>query len=103
MSGARHVAWGGGAPRFVQGGARRALAIYGPGACGSPLLSGMTDLHRALEARVSAFLGRESTMLFSSGFGGALGCLAGLLRRGDDAVVDSHAHMSLLDGARLAQ
>src|SRR5207247_7758811 len=77
--------------------AQRALAVYGTGACGSPMLSGMTDLHRELERRLSAFLGRESTMLFPSGFSGALGCLAGLLRRGDVAVVDERAHLSLVD------
>jgi glycine C-acetyltransferase len=83
--------------------AQRALAAYGTGACGSPLLSGMTDLHRELERRLSAYLGYESTMLFTSGFGGALGCLAGLLRKGDIAVVDSRAHLSLIDGAKLSQ
>jgi len=33
---------------------REALAKYGLGACGSPLLSGMTDLHRQLERRVAS-------------------------------------------------
>ncbi len=82
--------------------AKAALDKYGTGACGSPLLSGMTDLTRALETKLSAFLGRESTMLFNSGFGGALGAMEGLLRKGDVAVVDSKAHMCLLDGARLS-
>jgi glycine C-acetyltransferase len=83
--------------------AQEALATYGTGACGSPMLSGMTELHHRLERRMSEFLGRESTMLFNSGFGGALGSLAGLLRKGDVAVLDSKVHLSLLDGARLAQ
>jgi 8-amino-7-oxononanoate synthase len=83
--------------------AQQALADYGTGACGSPLLSGMTDLHRALEHALSAFLGRGSTLLFNSGFGGALGSLSGLLRKGDIAVVDSRSHLSLIDGARLSQ
>src|SRR6266446_8132985 len=61
--------------------AQEALATYGTGACGSPVLSGMTDLHHRLERRTSGFLGRESTMLFNSGFGGALGSLSGLLRK----------------------
>ncbi len=83
--------------------AQEALATYGTGACGSPILSGMTELHHRLEHRMSEFLGRESTMLFNSGFGGALGSLAGLLRKGDVAVLDSHVHFSLIDGARLSQ
>jgi glycine C-acetyltransferase len=86
----------------VVAGAQRALEKYGTGACGSPLLSGMTALQRELEERLSHFLGREATLLFSSGFGGALGCVAGLLRRADAAVLDEHAHFSLMDGALLA-
>ncbi len=82
--------------------AKAALDKYGTGACGSPLLSGMTDVTRTLAEKLSAFLGRESTMLFNSGFGGALGAMGGLLRKGDVAVVDSKAHMCLLDGARLS-
>lgn len=82
--------------------AKAALDRYGVGACGSPILSGMTDLHRQLESRLSAFLGREQTMLFNSGFGGALGMLAGVLRRGDAAVMDSKCHISLVEGAKLS-
>ncbi len=82
--------------------AQRALAEYGTGACGSPLLSGMTALHRELENRLSRFLGREATLLFNSGFGGAMGCVAGLLRRADAAVLDERSHFSLMDGALLA-
>ncbi|MFO0555819.1 MAG: aminotransferase class I/II-fold pyridoxal phosphate-dependent enzyme [Polyangiaceae bacterium] len=82
--------------------AKRALDDYGTGACGSPILSGMTDQHRALERALSAHLERESTMLFNSGFGGGLGALQGLLRKGDVAIVDAKAHMCLLDGVKLS-
>ena len=82
---------------------REALAKYGLGACGSPLLSGMTDLHRQLERRVAQFLGREDAMLFNSGFGGALGTLSGLLRKSDVAVLDNRSHLSLRDGAVLSR
>jgi len=83
--------------------AQEALATYGTGACGSPILSGMTELHHRLQDRMSAFLGRESTMLFTSGFGGALGSLSAMLRKGDVAVLDSAVHFSLIDGARLSK
>src|ERR671934_1846573 len=83
--------------------AREALAKYGMGACGSPLLSGMTDLHRELERRVADFLGREDAMLFNSGFGGALGSLSGLLRKTDLALLDNRSHLSLRDGAVLSR
>src|ERR671936_945797 len=83
--------------------AREALAKYGMGACGSPLLSGMTDLHRELERRVADFLGREDAMLFNSGFGGALGTISGLLRKSDVAILDNRSHLSLRDGAVLSR
>jgi glycine C-acetyltransferase len=82
--------------------AKAALDKYGTGACGSPILSGMTDLHRRLERELASFLGRESVMLFNSGFGGALGALAGVLRKGDLAAVDDKSHVCLIDGTRLS-
>jgi 8-amino-7-oxononanoate synthase len=87
----------------VRAAARNALSKYGMGACGSPLLSGMTDLHRQLERRVAKFLGREDAMLFNSGFGGALGTISGLLRKTDVAILDNRSHLSLRDGAVLSR
>lgn len=82
--------------------AKKALNRYGTGACGSPVLSGLADLHRELEEKLVAFTGRENVMLFNSGFGGALGTVAGLMRKGDAAILDSKCHLSLIDGAKLS-
>ena len=87
----------------VIGAAHEALRTHGLGACGSPMLSGMTDLHRELERRVAKFLGREDAMLFNSGFGGALGTISGLLRKTDVAILDNRSHLSLRDGAVLSR
>jgi 8-amino-7-oxononanoate synthase len=83
--------------------AHEALRTHGLGACGSPMLSGMTDLHRELERRVAKFLRREDAMLFNSGFGGALGTISGLLRKTDVALLDNRSHLSLRDGAVLSR
>jgi glycine C-acetyltransferase len=83
--------------------AQEALKTHGLGACGSPMLSGMTDLHRELERQVAKFLGREDAMLFNSGFGGALGTISGLLRKNDVAILDNRSHLSLRDGAALSR
>src|SRR6202171_6065649 len=83
--------------------AHEALNTHGLGACGSPMLSGMTDVHRELESRMATFLGREDAMLFNSGFGGALGTISGLLRKSDVAVLDNRSHLRLRDGAVLAR
>ncbi len=82
--------------------AKIALDEFGTGSCGSPLLSGMTVLHRRLEEAMSAFLGREATMLFNSGFGGAFGIMAGLMRRGDVVILDDRSHICWIEGARAA-
>ena len=83
--------------------AHDALKTHGLGACGSPMLSGMTDLHRDLERKIAKFAGREDAMLFNSGFGGALGTISGLLRKTDVAVLDNRSHLSLRDGATLSR
>jgi glycine C-acetyltransferase len=83
--------------------AHDALTTHGLGACGSPMLSGMTDLHRELERKLALYLGREDAMLFNSGFGGALGTISGLLRKTDVAVLDNRSHLSLRDGATLSR
>ncbi|NVB38681.1 aminotransferase class I/II-fold pyridoxal phosphate-dependent enzyme [Pseudenhygromyxa sp. WMMC2535] len=89
-------------PEVIEAG-KRALSRYGTGACGSPMLSGMSDLHRELEQRLAAFTGHEEVMLFNSGFGGGLGTLSGLLRKGDVAILDEKCHLCLVDGVKLAK
>ena len=81
--------------------AQDALTEYGTGACGSPLLSGQADLHRDLEQELAAFMNRQGVVLYNSGFGGAMGGLAGLLRKGDVALLDAKCHLSLIAGATL--
>src|SRR5438046_2935698 len=89
--------------RDVLAAAHEALRTHGMGACGSPMLSGMTDLHRELERRFAKLLDREDAMLFNSGFGGALGTISGLLRKSDVAILDNRSHLSLRDGAILSR
>ncbi|MCB9639181.1 MAG: aminotransferase class I/II-fold pyridoxal phosphate-dependent enzyme [Myxococcales bacterium] len=89
-------------PEVVEA-AKMALEKYGVGACGSPLLSGLSDLHRELEEKLAAFMGREAVMLYNSGFGAAMGALAGMLRKGDVAILDAKCHLCALDGAALSK
>lgn len=86
-------------PRIVAA-AKAALDVYGTGACGSPILSGKSLRHRELEEKLSALTGRAGVLVYNSGFGGALGSASGLMRKGDVAVLDARAHVSLIDGAK---
>ena len=81
--------------------AKQALDDYGSGACGSPILSGKSLLHNRLEQQLSALTGYPSVLVFNSGFGGSLGSAAGLMRKGDVAVVDARAHISMVDGLKV--
>ncbi|HYR91915.1 MAG TPA: aminotransferase class I/II-fold pyridoxal phosphate-dependent enzyme [Terriglobia bacterium] len=83
--------------------AQAALLEYGTGACGSPLLCGMTDLHAKFEEELSSFLGTESTIVYTSGYIAALAALSAVLRRGDVAIADSKMHMSAVEGVRLSR
>lgn len=82
--------------------AQGALLEYGTGACASPLLGGMSDLHAKFEEEMSRFLGAESTTLYTTGYVAALAAMSAVLRRGDVAIADSKMHMSAVDGVRLA-
>jgi 7-keto-8-aminopelargonate synthetase-like enzyme len=82
--------------------AKQALDDYGSGACGSPILSGKNLLYHDLERKLSALTGYPSVLVFNSGFGGALGTASGLMRKGDVAVVDARAHISMVDGLKVS-
>lgn len=77
-----------------------ALDEWGVGACGVPLLTGTTSVHRALERAVSDLLDRTGTTLFPSGFSGGVGVMSALLHKGDVAIADVKAHMCWMDGIR---
>jgi glycine C-acetyltransferase len=79
------------------------LRRYGLGASGAPLLSGTFDLHVDFARRLAEFKGKQDCLLFSSGLGGNLGVMQGLLHKGDLLVMDEKCHKSLVDGGTLAR
>ena len=85
----------------VKDAAIAAIGKYGTGVAGSRLLNGTLDLHVQLEARIAAFMKRESALVFSTGYQVNLGVLSCLLGRGDVAILDSLDHACIIDGARL--
>lgn len=78
------------------------LKKYGMGASGAPLLSGTFDLHVEFGKRLAEFKQKEDCLLFSSGLGGNVGAIQGLLRKGDLLVMDEKCHKSLVDGGTLS-
>lgn len=81
----------------------RATRRWGVGSGASHLLSGHTGIHSSFEAELAEFLGRESAILFSTGYMCNLGLISALARRGEYVIEDRLNHASLIDGAILAR
>ncbi|WP_227369368.1 8-amino-7-oxononanoate synthase [Halomonas sp. M20] len=75
---------------------------HGAGARASQLVSGHLEIHRHLEARLAALVGRPRALLFTSGYLANLGVLQALCDGTTAIFQDRLNHASLLDGARLA-
>src|SRR5687768_7435575 len=68
--------------------AAEAARRYGAGAGSARLITGGLVLHDELEARLAAFKGTESALLFSSGYLANLGTVSALLGPGDAVFSD---------------
>jgi len=88
-------------PRVVDA-AADAARRWGAGSGSARLISGGVRLHDELEARIAAFKGTESALLFSSGYLANLGTISALVGRGDAIFSDELNHASIIDGARLS-
>lgn len=88
-------------PRVLEA-AQAALLRYGTGCTGSRLLNGNIALHEELEARLAHFLGKESALVFATGFLANQGALSALAGRHDVIYSDSENHASIIEGTRVA-
>ncbi len=82
--------------------AQRATADEGTGTTGSRMANGTYSGHRALEQELAAFFGRESAMVFTTGFLATMGMVATLTGPGDVLLIDGDSHASIYDGCKLS-
>ncbi|MGH7529931.1 MAG: aminotransferase class I/II-fold pyridoxal phosphate-dependent enzyme [Gemmatimonadales bacterium] len=82
--------------------ASAALQRYGSGCTGSRFLNGTLDLHEQLEAELAEFFGKESCLVFSTGYQANLGVISGLVGRTDVVFLDKLDHASIVDGAKMS-
>ena len=82
--------------------AARALTRYGSGCTGSRFLNGTLDLHGQLEDAIAQFLGKESCLVFSTGYNANLGLISALVTRGEVVFLDKLDHASIVDGAKMS-
>ncbi|WIA28588.1 hypothetical protein OEZ86_011128 [Tetradesmus obliquus] len=83
--------------------ARKALDSHGYGLSSVRFICGTQDLHKQLEARISAFHGTEDTILYPSCFDANAGLFEALLGPEDAVISDELNHASIIDGIRLCK
>ncbi len=83
--------------------AHKALDQFGYGMASVRFICGTQTIHKELEARISAFLGTEDTILYPSGFDANGGLFETLLGRDDAVISDALNHASIIDGIRLCK
>ncbi len=83
--------------------AQKTLEKYGFGMSSVRFICGTLDIHKALEERISDFLGLEDTILYSSCFDANGGLFETLLGQEDAIISDALNHASIIDGVRLCK
>ena len=79
-----------------------AVNRYGTSVTGSRFMNGTLAIHLELEHRLARFVGKESALVFSTGFQTNLGAISAIVGRGDYVITDKDDHASIIDGCRLS-
>lgn len=83
--------------------ARAALERWGYGLASVRFICGTQQIHKDLEAALTAFLGTDDTILYSSCFDANGGLFETLLGPEDAVISDELNHASIIDGIRLCK
>ncbi|MCW5547791.1 MAG: glycine C-acetyltransferase [Opitutaceae bacterium] len=83
--------------------AHATLDRWGYGLASVRFICGTQQIHKELETRLSAFLGTEDTILYSSCFDANGGVFETLLTAEDAVISDELNHASIIDGIRLCK
>ncbi len=75
---------------------------HGLGTASSPLITGHTRLHMALEERLASIYGQETALIFPSGWQANVTTIPALFGESDVLFSDERNHASLIDGQRLS-
>ncbi|MFM1912242.1 MAG: hypothetical protein RIR51_80 [Bacteroidota bacterium] len=68
---------------------------------GARMMSGNSDLHEELEAKLAAFVGKEDSFLLNYGYQGVMSVVEAMVDHKDIIVYDAESHACLIDGIRL--
>jgi glycine C-acetyltransferase len=89
--------------REVIDAAHAALDSYGFGLASVRFICGTQELHKQLEATISAFFGTDDTILYTSCFDANGGLFETILDAEDAVISDALNHASIIDGIRLCK
>ncbi len=89
-------------PKLVKT-AKAALDQYGFGMSSVRFICGTQDIHKALEEKLTDFLGMEDTILYGSCFDANGGLFEAILGPEDAIISDQLNHASIIDGVRLCK
>ena len=87
----------------VKKAANDALKKFGSSCSGSRYLTGTITLHEQLERELADFLGKESALLFSTGYQTSQGVIQPLVKKGEFLLSDKDNHASIVAGTLLAK
>jgi len=79
------------------------VAEYGVGSGAAHLVNGHSRVHHELEEQLAVVTGRESALLFSTGYMANIGVVTALAKRQDQVFADRLNHASLLDAGRYSE
>ncbi|MBC7181213.1 MAG: glycine C-acetyltransferase [Roseovarius sp.] len=80
-----------------------ALDRYGFGMASVRFICGTQEEHKALEARIAGFLGKEDAILYAAAFDANTGLFETILGPEDAIISDALNHASIIDGIRLCK
>ncbi len=83
--------------------AKESLDRWGFGLSSVRFICGTQAVHKTLESKISAFLGMDDTILYSSCFDANGGLFETLLGEQDAVISDELNHASIIDGIRLCK
>ncbi len=72
------------------------------GACSSRLMTGNHNLYGKLEQNIAVSYGKESSLVFNSGYHANTGIIPALYGKKDLVIADKLVHASIIDGMRLS-
>ncbi|MFN7904484.1 MAG: aminotransferase class I/II-fold pyridoxal phosphate-dependent enzyme [Pseudobdellovibrionaceae bacterium] len=89
-------------PEVVEA-AKRALDLYGFGSTGSPVTTGLTELHAELCEKIARMHQKEAAILFNSGYIANLGIITSLCSTDDLVIADQLCHASIQDAMSMSR